>query len=333
MDPLCCQEEELWDPQSSPLPINGGDAEHHLHLLELLPSLLSKESRGYPHSPEADGQYLGVAREEVVSWVARATARIGFSATTLFLAVDYLDRCFLPGAGAGLRLQPDKPWMARLSAIACLSLAAKVEEVYVPLLLDLQAIAAADDGPGSYLFEPKTIRRMELLVLSALGWRMNPVTPLSFIELLPSSTLCSATCTHALLSAIADWRWVRYPPSVWASAAILHAIGDADQETQSFLALLNGPKEHVEECCLVIQETARHNHKHIALNYYSSCPASPNAVVGSCFSCESSSVPSSPDRPSRRPLPSSPNRPSKRPRRNAGDGEELGISSSTASLD
>lgn len=33
-----------------------------------------------------------------------------------------------------------------------------------------------------YVFEAKTIQRMELLVLSSLGWRMNPVTPLSFIE-------------------------------------------------------------------------------------------------------------------------------------------------------
>lgn len=33
-----------------------------------------------------------------------------------------------------------------------------------------------------YVFEAKTIQRMELLVLSTLRWRMHPVTPLSFIE-------------------------------------------------------------------------------------------------------------------------------------------------------
>ena len=33
-----------------------------------------------------------------------------------------------------------------------------------------------------YVFEAKTVQRMELLVLSALQWRMHPVTPVSFLD-------------------------------------------------------------------------------------------------------------------------------------------------------
>lgn len=33
-----------------------------------------------------------------------------------------------------------------------------------------------------YVFEAKTIKRMEILVLSTLQWKMNPVTPLSFLD-------------------------------------------------------------------------------------------------------------------------------------------------------
>lgn len=33
-----------------------------------------------------------------------------------------------------------------------------------------------------YLFEAKTIQRMELLILSTLQWRMHPVTPISFFD-------------------------------------------------------------------------------------------------------------------------------------------------------
>lgn len=33
-----------------------------------------------------------------------------------------------------------------------------------------------------YVFEAKTIQRMELLVLSTLKWRMHPVTPISFFD-------------------------------------------------------------------------------------------------------------------------------------------------------
>ena len=34
----------------------------------------------------------------------------------------------------------------------------------------------------AYVFEAKTIQRMEVLVLSTLEWKMNPVTPLSFLD-------------------------------------------------------------------------------------------------------------------------------------------------------
>lgn len=33
-----------------------------------------------------------------------------------------------------------------------------------------------------YVFEAKTIQRMELVVLSTLKWKMHPVTPLSFLD-------------------------------------------------------------------------------------------------------------------------------------------------------
>jgi cyclin D3 len=134
-----------------------------------------------PLRPAADDDgYGGVsAREAAVGWALRAVARLGFSALTAALAVAYLDRCFLGGA---LRLG-DRPWMARLAAVACVALAAKVEETRVPVLLDLQLCAAERADPNeAYVFEDKTVRRMELLVLSALGWRMHPVTPLSYLQ-------------------------------------------------------------------------------------------------------------------------------------------------------
>ncbi|PPR98160.1 hypothetical protein GOBAR_AA22513 [Gossypium barbadense] len=52
----------------------------------------------------------------------------------------------------------------------------KVEETQVPLLLDLQA------EETKYVLEAKTIQRMEILVLSSLQWKMNPITPFSFLD-------------------------------------------------------------------------------------------------------------------------------------------------------
>jgi cyclin D3 len=35
---------------------------------------------------------------------------------------------------------------------------------------------------SKYVFEAKTIQRMEILVLSTLKWKMNPITPISFLD-------------------------------------------------------------------------------------------------------------------------------------------------------
>lgn len=62
-----------------------------------------------------------------------------------------------------------------------------------------------------YVFEAKTIQRMELLVLSTLQWRMNPVTPISFFDHIVRRLGLKThlhweflyRCEHLLLSVIA----------------------------------------------------------------------------------------------------------------------------------
>lgn len=65
-------------------------------------------------------------------------------------------------------------WAIRLLSVACLSLAAKMEECRVPALSEF----AVDD----YVFEDKVIQRMELLVLSTLEWKMSSVTPFAYLH-------------------------------------------------------------------------------------------------------------------------------------------------------
>ncbi|KAG2405975.1 Cyclin-D4-1 G1/S-specific cyclin-D4-1 [Vigna angularis] len=61
-------------------------------------------------------------------------------------------------------------------AVGFISLAAKMEETDVPTCLELQV------GESKYIFEAKTIQRMKLLVLNTLKWRMQAITPFSFID-------------------------------------------------------------------------------------------------------------------------------------------------------
>lgn len=71
----------------------------------------------------------------------------------------------------------------RLLSVACVSVAAKMEETGVPSLLDLQAL----DGGSQFLFEPRTVRRMELLLMGALQWRVQGITPFDFLPFFTSS--------------------------------------------------------------------------------------------------------------------------------------------------
>ncbi|CAL5080345.1 unnamed protein product [Urochloa decumbens] len=325
-DPLYCPEEHL-DLYHDETPGGGEGAEEHwpdehepppAALDEELPALFealrAREDAAavvppaLPPAPE-DGYGGAAGREAAVGWACGAVARLGFSALTAALAAAYLDRCFL--AGGALRLG-DQPWMARLAAVACVALAAKVEETRVPLLLDLQLLAAAGADPAdAYVFEAKTVRRMELLVLSALGWRMHPVTPFSYLQpLLAAAAMRLHNCDAVLLAVIADWRWPRYRPSAWAAAALLATTAAAGEDDDAeLLALINAPEDEAAECARIISEVtgmtflagggAGSKRKREAVRMFYSPPPSPSGVIGalSCFSCESSSSATADSRP------------------------------------
>lgn len=103
---------------------------------EELENLLSKEKSEAPpfifDEINSDSS-LKMARNEAVAWIMKVVEYYGFNASTAVLAVNYFDRFI-----ASRCFQREKPWMSQLAAVACLSVAAKVEETQVPLLLDLQ---------------------------------------------------------------------------------------------------------------------------------------------------------------------------------------------------
>ncbi|CAN1851712.1 Serine/threonine protein phosphatase 2A regulatory subunit B''beta [Linum perenne] len=145
-----------------------------------------------------------VARRRAVEWIVKVNNHYGFSTLTAFLAINCLDR-FIAGPCY------EKPWTIQLVAVGCLSLAAKVEETDVPLLLDLQI------DRTRYLFEAKTVQRVELLILSELGWRMHHVTPISFMDHIVERMR------------LKDARSVRYRPSVLATATVMHVTDQVDR--------------------------------------------------------------------------------------------------------
>ncbi|PSS17276.1 Cyclin-D3-1 like [Actinidia chinensis var. chinensis] len=259
---------------------------------EELASLLSKEQPNPSYNYFETNPSLDFARREAIEWVLKVNAYFSFSVHTAVLAVNYFDRFVF-----SFQFQREKPWMSQLAAVACLSLAAKVEETQVPLLLDLQV------EETKYVFEAKTIQRMEILVLSTLQWKMNPATPLSFLDHITrrlgfKNNLCwefLRRCESLILCLVSDSRFMCYLPSVLASATMLHTINSIepcfalDCQNQ-LLGTLGIDKGKVEDCYKLILESEstlshRSNKRKFGLG---SMPGSPNGVMDVCFSSDSS---------------------------------------------
>nr|GMC48248.1 cyclin-D4-1-like isoform X1 [Ipomoea batatas] len=142
---------------------------------ECLVSMIHMESE---HLPASDyltrlrtGDLVIEARVQALDWIFKAHAHFNFVPLCAYLAVNYFDR-FL----SAYELPKGKTWTMQLLAIACLSLAAKMNEDGAPSCLDIQV------GDAKLVFEAKAVKRMELLVLSTLNWRMQSVTPASFVD-------------------------------------------------------------------------------------------------------------------------------------------------------
>ncbi|KAL6504624.1 hypothetical protein OROHE_023382 [Orobanche hederae] len=278
------------------------------HLLEFLEqdfsedeeliSLLNQEQgkAQYDVFEEKKNSSLGRARCEAVEWMLKVIGYYSFSALTAVLAVNYLDR-FLQARFKSSG--EEKPWMTQLAAVACLSLAAKVEETRVPLLVDLQV------EESKYVFESKTIQRMEILILSTLGWKMNPVTPLSFLEYIATRLKFSShllrmeflrRCDCLLLSIVSDCRFMCYMPSALATAVMAFVISNLDlcigvEYQDQLLGILGTNKDEVKDCCEVVEEVATSVHFYWSNKRkfgFGTMPGSPKGVVDVSFSSDSS---------------------------------------------
>uniref|UniRef100_A0A2N9ETT6 B-like cyclin n=1 Tax=Fagus sylvatica TaxID=28930 RepID=A0A2N9ETT6_FAGSY len=262
---------------------------------EELSSLFSKELQQQTKNNVESDSALSVPRREAVEWMLKVNSHYGFTALTAILAINYLDR-FLTSP----HVQKDKPWMIQLVAVTCLSLAAKVEETDVPLLLDLQV------EDTKYVFEAKAIQRMELLVLSTLEWKMHPVTPLSFLDHIIRRLGLKThlhweflmRCERLLLSVVSDSRFIGYVPSVLATATMMHVIDQVEpcnpmEYQNQLLGVLKISQEKVNDCYNLILELSKaYNCAHDISNphkrKYEQVPESPSGVIDAVFSSDSS---------------------------------------------
>ncbi|KAL0327232.1 UNVERIFIED_CONTAM: Cyclin-D1-1 [Sesamum angustifolium] len=112
-------------------------------------------------------------RGEFVAWIFKVQRYYGFHPLTAYLSVNYFDR-FLHSH----HLPKMSGWPLQLLSVACLSIAAKMEEPLVPSLLDLQI-----DPTGTFT---------EVLTSRAKDIILSTIQETSFFEYRPSSIAAAA---------------------------------------------------------------------------------------------------------------------------------------------
>ncbi|XP_028069137.1 cyclin-D4-1-like isoform X2 [Camellia sinensis] len=184
------------------------------------------------------------ARLDAIDWMLKVHGYYNFRDETAYLSVNYLDRFLCSHA-----LPEGKRWLWQLLSVACLSLAAKMEETRAPLLLDLQVLEP------KFMFEPKTVQRMELFVMAKLRWRLRVVTPFDFVDYFIAKLQClNPNVDHfcclfyrvqgLILSSCQD-----YTPSTIAAAAVLCTIDEKVNDHKTIIFHEKVSKELVKRCC------------------------------------------------------------------------------------
>ncbi|KAI5054741.1 hypothetical protein GOP47_0029886 [Adiantum capillus-veneris] len=236
------------------------------------------------------------SRQKAISWLFKVRAFYNFGPLTAALSINYLDR-FL----SRCQFPMGKSWMIQLLSVACLSLAAKMEEVDVPILLELQV------APDC-LFKPETIQRMELLVLSTLEWRVSSVTPFSYVDYF----LCKCRLfgngtgrailvriSDLILSAMQDMRFLAYQSSSIAAAAFLCAAKEIlpsqleELKRMIFSTLPPYLEDSLAECFSLMVDQFNISTGSVLLKAETcvdSVPPSPAGVLDASFSCDSEST-------------------------------------------
>ncbi|CAH8320443.1 unnamed protein product [Eruca vesicaria subsp. sativa] len=220
---------------------------------EMIRDMMEKEKQHLPSDDyimrlRSGDMDFNAKRIKSLSWIFKACESHQFGPLCICLSVNYFDR-FL----SVHNFPNDEAWRMQLLAVACLSLAAKLEETCVPKFLTVLQV-----GHPQFLFEAKTIQRMELLVVSKLKGSLRAITPCSYISYFlrkmsksdqePSNTLVSRSL-QVLASKTKGIDFVEFRPSEVAAAVALYVLGELQivHFDTSFLSPLFSPlqKERV----------------------------------------------------------------------------------------
>ncbi|KAG8373851.1 hypothetical protein BUALT_Bualt11G0068200 [Buddleja alternifolia] len=236
---------------------------------EYIEMLIRSESLHATSRLKIDRSWLKCARSDAVKWILETRALFGYHYRTAYLSLIYFDRFFSRMTIAvsiyiyiWLEFSDGKYWATRLLSVACLSLAAKIEESKVRLLHEYYV-----DG---YNFQGNVVQKMELLVLNIMEWKMSYATPFAYLNYFATKFWGESPhkeliirADELIVAAIEEINVVETRPSIVAASAVLAAYDH--QLTKNVLEIKwnlipswgSLDKEHMSSCYSILQETAR----------------------------------------------------------------------------
>ncbi|XP_030538927.1 cyclin-D5-1-like [Rhodamnia argentea] len=230
---LLCQEDEAFLVSYDDHPHGCTESTQFFFALgdedEYIRELIRQEARDHPpfslncsSSTTPRSLWLKRARTSAIDWIFDRRESFGFHLHTAYLSIAYFDR-FL----AIRSIADGKLWAVRLLSLACLLLAAKMEEYRVPAISDFQA--------QDFLFEGEIIQNTELLILKTLEWKLASITPFSYLHYLVLKFHGQSrerefffNAMELVLALSKEINLVDYRPSVIAAAAVLSSSSDAE---------------------------------------------------------------------------------------------------------
>jgi hypothetical protein len=111
-------------------------------------------------------------RSKMATWCYQVIDFCKFNRETASIAMNFLDRYMLTEHGATVRTDRN---LFQLAAMTCLYTAVKINE---PEAMDPKLVSTLSRGA----YSTTQVEAMEVSILSALQWRMNPPTALAFVR-------------------------------------------------------------------------------------------------------------------------------------------------------
>ena len=207
--------------------------------LETLAAMRHQEDSGYatrdflhqqeqadvvPHAALHDAIDVD-CRNKMCEWCYQIVEFCKLGGDAVEIAMSYLDRFLLTKVGAAALHDRN---LYQLASMTTLYTAIKVHESQA-----LSPSAVSQLSRGAYTTEQ--IEQMEATILSALEWRMNPPTALSFVreflKLIPEDSLSKQACETALETtkfqtelSVSDYKLIATPKSTIAYCSLMNAL-------------------------------------------------------------------------------------------------------------